>query len=126
MYGEIVRKLAPGETVRILVALDDARGEGRDGVLERVGVDPARVEFLRFPTDRGWTRDFGPDLRAPRHRRAEVAIARFRFNAWAKYPDWKKDDQVAERAAPRRSACRLRPRRAQRPAGRARGRAPST
>jgi agmatine deiminase len=28
-----------------------------------------------------------------------VAIARFRFNAWAKYPDWKKDDRVPERAA---------------------------
>src|SRR5438128_5751182 len=33
---------------------------------------------------------------------AEVAIIRFRFNAWAKYPDWKKDDQVPERVARRR------------------------
>src|SRR3989454_2900646 len=33
---------------------------------------------------------------------AEVAIVRFRFNAWAKYPDWKKDDQVPERVARRR------------------------
>ena len=31
--------------------------------------------------------------------RREVAIARFHFNAWAKYPDWKKDDRVPERAA---------------------------
>jgi agmatine deiminase len=31
----------------------------------------------------------------------EVAIARFHFNAWAKYPDWKKDDKIAERAARR-------------------------
>ena len=28
-----------------------------------------------------------------------MAIARFRFNGWAKYPDHRKDDQVAERAA---------------------------
>ena len=28
-----------------------------------------------------------------------MAIARFHFNAWAKYPDWKKDDRVPERAA---------------------------
>jgi agmatine deiminase len=30
-----------------------------------------------------------------------VAIARFRFNAWAKYPDWKKDDRIPERVAAR-------------------------
>src|SRR2546426_6899226 len=29
----------------------------------------------------------------------EVAIARFRFNAWAKYPDWKQDDRIPERVA---------------------------
>jgi agmatine deiminase len=29
----------------------------------------------------------------------EVAIARFHFNAWAKYPDWKKDDRMPERVA---------------------------
>src|SRR3989441_989828 len=28
-----------------------------------------------------------------------VAIARFRFNGWAKYPDWKKDDRIPERVA---------------------------
>jgi agmatine deiminase len=28
-----------------------------------------------------------------------VAIARFHFNAWAKYPDWKKDDRIPELAA---------------------------
>src|SRR5213078_1918425 len=31
--------------------------------------------------------------------RREVALARFRFNAWAKYPDWKKDDRIPERTA---------------------------
>src|SRR5207247_9192104 len=29
----------------------------------------------------------------------EVAIARFRFNAWAKYPEWKQDDRIPERVA---------------------------
>src|SRR5439155_19863518 len=28
-------------------------------------------------------------------------VARFHFHVWAKYPDWKKDDQVAERVAKR-------------------------
>ena len=52
--------------VRILVQSARARGRARGGCCERAGVDLGRVEFLRFPTDRGWTRDHGPDLRARR------------------------------------------------------------
>ena len=98
VYGEIVRKLAPAEKVRILVASRVHEARARR-VLGRLGVDAARVEFLRFPTDRGWTRDFGPVFVRGRGRRRELAIARFRFNAWAKYPDWRRDDRVPERAA---------------------------
>ncbi len=95
VYGEIVRKIAPGELLRILVN-DEPHESIARRVLARAGVDPARVEFFRFPTNRGWTRDFGPIF--VRHK-SEVAIARFRFNAWAKYKDWEKDDRVPERAA---------------------------
>jgi agmatine deiminase len=95
VYAEIARKLAPGELVRILVNSGVHERQAR-GVLARAGVDLARVEFFRFPTNRGWTRDFGPlFLRG----RGEVAVARFRFNAWAKYPDWKRDDAIPERVA---------------------------
>jgi agmatine deiminase len=97
VYGEIVRALAPGETVRILVP--NARHEAlARRILTRVGAPLGRIEFFRFPLDRGWTRDFGPIFVKDRAAR-EVAIARFRFNAWAKYPDWKKDDAVPERVA---------------------------
>ena len=100
VYGEIVRHLAVGETVRILVTgASEERAARR--VLERVGADLERVDFVRFPTDRGWTRDFGPWFLKRTAPRPEVAIARFRFNAWAKYPDWRKDDRVPERAARR-------------------------
>jgi agmatine deiminase len=53
---------------------------------------------LRFPTNRGWTRDFGPIFV---RRGGKLSIARFHFNAWAKYKDWKKDDQIPVRAARR-------------------------
>jgi agmatine deiminase len=101
VYGEIVRKLAPGETVRILVQSAEHERQARRA-LGRIGVDPACVEFLRLPTNRGWTRDFGPLFVRRAGPPPEIAIVRFRFNAWAKYPDWKKDDRVAERAARRR------------------------
>lgn len=107
VYGEIVRKLAPGEIVRILVN-SQAHERLARRVLQKAGVDLARVEFLRFPTNRGWTRDYGPIFvrnRLPPH---DVAIARFGFNAWAKYRDWKKDIRIPELAA-RKLRMELRP-----------------
>ena len=97
VYGEIVRALTRGEVVRILV--NSARHQAlASRILKQAGVDLARVDFLRFPTNRGWTRDFGPIfVRAAKGR----AIARFHFNAWAKYKDWKKDDKIPARAAKR-------------------------
>lgn len=99
VYGEIVRKLAPGEMVRILVNSTTHEASARRS-LSRPGVDLAGVEFFRIPTDRGWTRDSGPIfVRRDRPRRGELAIVRFRFNAWACYPNWHKDDAVPERVA---------------------------
>jgi agmatine deiminase len=98
VYGEIARSLAPGEIVRILVNSAEHERRARR-VLARVGVPFERLDFLRFPTNRGWTRDFGPCFVRRAGLPAEVAIAKFRFNGWAKYPDWKKDDRVPERAA---------------------------
>jgi agmatine deiminase len=100
VYGEIVRKIAPAEVVRILVNSSAHESLARI-VLKNVGVSMRRIQFLRFPTNRGWTRDFGPIFIKRSRPRPEIAIARFRFNAWARYPDWKKDDAIPERAAHR-------------------------
>jgi len=105
VYGEIVRKIAPSEIVRILVNSKQRQARARE-ILRRAGVNLARVQFFSFPTNRGWTRDFGPIFVRRRKPRREVAIVRFRFNGWARYPDWKKDDAVADRAA-RSLKCRL-------------------
>ncbi|HXF96082.1 MAG TPA: agmatine deiminase family protein [Gemmatimonadales bacterium] len=100
VYAEIVKKLAPGEVVRILV--DGAAHERQARrVLARAGVPAGRVECFRFPTNRGWTRDFGPIFVKRDGPAPELAIARFRFNAWAKYRDWKKDDRIPELVARR-------------------------
>jgi agmatine deiminase len=107
VYGEIVRKLAAGEIVRILVPSREHEAKAR-AILRRVGADTERVEYFRIPTDRGWTRDFGPICVRRAGRKPEVAVARFRFNGWAKYDDHHKDDQVAERAA-RALGLRVRP-----------------
>jgi agmatine deiminase len=101
VYGEIVRKLAPGEKVRIIV--DSAAREARARrVLGRAHAQLANVEFFRCPSDRGWSRDFGPICVRKPGPRPEVAIAKFRFTAWAKYANWHKDDRIAPAIAKRR------------------------
>lgn len=106
VYGEIVRKTAPGEIVRILVNSAAHELQARR-VLTKCGVDLGRVEFFRFPTNRGWTRDFGPIFV---RNAADVAIARFHFNAWAKYPDWQKDNKIAGLVAKRFKLRQVEPR----------------
>ncbi len=112
----MVRKIAPGEIVRILV---NNRTEEKLArlYLGRAGGDLTKVEFIVHPTNRGWTRDSGPifvrrkspkskvhpppskALRRTGSPKSETAIVHFHFNAWAKYDDWKKDRRVPETAA---------------------------
>ena len=98
-YGELVRKLAAGEIVRILVDSPAVETRARR-VLEAAGADLSQVEFYRWPTDRGWMRDSGPIFvsRTSRGRR-ERAIVHFHFNAWARYDNWQLDRRLPERAS---------------------------
>jgi agmatine deiminase len=96
VYAEIVRHLHRSERVRIEV--QDADAERRvQRLLRRAGIDLSRVDFFAFPTDRGWTRDHGPlFVRDPA---GQLVVADFRFNGWAKYDNWQRDDAVPARAA---------------------------
>jgi agmatine deiminase len=95
-HGEIVRKVCPGEVVRILVNSKADEKLARH-YLTRSGADVSRVEFVLHPTNRGWTRDTGPIF--VRRKKGETAIVHFHFNAWAKHDDWQKDRRVPETAA---------------------------
>lgn len=99
VYTEMVRRIGAGEIVRMLVDSAAAEKQARR-YLERSGVDSKRVDFVHHATNRGWTRDSGPVfVRRRAGRRSETAIVHFHFNAWAKYPDWRKDRRVPEAAA---------------------------
>jgi agmatine deiminase len=98
VYGEIVRRLAPAETVRALVE-SAAHEKSARRVLERVGVDSSAVEFFRVPTDRGWTRDAGPTFVRRERRKSDVAVVGFGFNGWARYADFRKDARVTGKLA---------------------------
>jgi agmatine deiminase len=96
VYAEIVRAISQGESVRALVE-SKAHEAGARRILARAGVDSSRVEFFRFPTDRGWTRDSGPAFLADGA--GKTAIARFGFNGWARYDDFRKDAKLSDRIA---------------------------
>ncbi|MGO9336503.1 MAG: agmatine/peptidylarginine deiminase [Terracidiphilus sp.] len=96
VYAEIVRLLSVREPVHILV--NDARAEERArSILDRGGAALDRVSFHQWPTNRVWTRDSGPIFVC--NGESRIAVTNWRFNAWAKYPDWQLDDQVPERVA---------------------------
>jgi agmatine deiminase len=112
VYGEMVRKIASGERVRILVR-HEAERKRAIRYLKPAGCDLKRVQFVTHPTNRGWTRDSGPIfVRRKRptpmnrelafniqHSTSNTAIVHFHFNAWAKYGNWQKDRKVPETAA---------------------------
>lgn len=88
VYGEIVRKLSHVERVRILVQ-DAETKQQATRVLRKAGACLQAVEFFECPTNRVWTRDYGPLF--VKNRGGEIALTRWRFNAWAKYDDWQCD-----------------------------------
>jgi agmatine deiminase len=94
LYAEIVRLLAARERVHLIV--EDAATERRvKSMLSRAGANLDRVNFHRWPTDRGWTRDSGPIF--VRNAKGRVALTNWRFNGWAKYDDWHLDDKLPGR-----------------------------
>jgi agmatine deiminase len=119
VYAEIVRNLVRHERVELIV--NDAAAERRiRKTLDRANALSKNVRFHRWPTNRIWVRDSGcifavsgrtiPPIdgmnregqftRAKKDLKEEPASANrglainFRFNAWAKYSNWKLDDQI--------------------------------
>jgi agmatine deiminase len=92
VYAEIVRHLSRSERMDLLVKDSGAEGAVRT-LLEQTSVDLGRIRFHHTPTDRVWTRDYAPIfLKGPA---GEVGVTDWQFNAWAKYPNWQRDDAVA-------------------------------
>lgn len=92
VYAEIVRHLHQGEEVRILV--NGPRGEcAARAVLEKVPLNWDRIAFWHIPTNRVWTRDYCPSFVTTAQ--GQLGLLDWRFNAWAKYLNWRRDDAVA-------------------------------
>jgi agmatine deiminase len=96
VYCEIVRHLSHVEDVHILVNDQLAEKRARK-MLHRQGANLARLHFHRWRTDRVWLRDSGPIF--VKNPNGETAITNWRFNAWAKYANWRNDDKIPAHVA---------------------------
>jgi agmatine deiminase len=91
VYCDIVRHLSQVEQVHILV--QDAAAETRaTNMLRRQGANFTRLHFHRWRTDRVWLRDSGPIF--VKNGNGEKSLTNWRFNAWAKYDNWRNDDKI--------------------------------
>jgi agmatine deiminase len=96
VYAEIVRHLSGVEDVHILV--NDLPAETRaTSMLRRAGANLARLHFHHWATDRVWLRDSGPIF--VKNPKGDLAITNWKFNAWAKYDNWHRDDQIPQHIA---------------------------
>jgi len=107
VYAEIVRALTRHERVNLVV-----RGPKMltrvEATLAAAGVDAVRVGYWELPTDRSWVRDSGPIVVV--NAAGERAVLDWRFNAWAKYTDWTRDDRLPKFVADQHGLRRWQPR----------------
>ena len=91
VYSEIASHLSESEKIKIIVNPGETRKRAED-FLRQESTDLANIEFYECPTDRSWIRDSGPFF--IKDASGKLGILDFRFNAWAKYPEWENDNLV--------------------------------
>ena len=120
VYAEIIRNLAKHEQVELILNDASAARQARR-VLERGDAFSSNIRFHRWATNRIWLRDSGcifltpqpgvarPDSRGrlSPHEPGSLAL-KFRFNAWAKYSNWRHDEKIGSLMAKAAHADELR------------------
>jgi len=99
VYAEIIRNLGRHERVELIVNNAAAARKARR-VLGRADALSDNIRFHHWPTNRVWLRDSGciflkPQAGSARLSPQENSLAlKFRFNAWAKYSNWRNDERI--------------------------------
>jgi agmatine deiminase len=119
VYAEIIRNLARHERVELIVNNASAARQARR-VLDRADAFSRNLRFHRWPTNRVWLRDSGciflkcgagtPAHEKPvQHKSGSPLALKFRFNAWAKYSNWRRDENIGSLMAKAAHANETRP-----------------
>ena len=91
VYAEIVRALAVEERVEILCH-DASLAESARSTIAAHGTAADGVRYHVVPTDRGWLRDSAPT--GVLDESGRPALLDWAFNGWAKYDNWRLDNEV--------------------------------
>ncbi|MCP4049393.1 MAG: agmatine deiminase family protein [bacterium] len=97
VFAEIVRHIVSGEQVCIIIQSESQKLKVRR-ILRDTAVDLTSVRFHIVKTDRSWIRDFGPVFLKDTVS-DETVVCNFKFNSWARYKEWQKDDLAAKKLA---------------------------
>jgi agmatine deiminase len=122
VYTEIIRNLARRERVELIVNNAAAERQARK-ILDRGNTSTKNIRFHRWPTNRVWLRDsgcifatefsehnareghgFSRAVKAPKKTGASASegsphAINFRFNAWAKYSNYRDDAKIGAQMA---------------------------
>ena len=93
VFAEIVRKIAEGEQVYIVVQ-DENNKQFALKCLTKVHAPISQITFVFAKTDRNWLRDSSPFF--VKNDKEKVIAIRFNFNAWAKYENYKLDRKIPQ------------------------------
>ncbi|HEV2697292.1 MAG TPA: agmatine deiminase family protein [Terriglobales bacterium] len=110
VYAEIIRYLSRYERVELIVK-DAAEEKLARKTLKRADALNEDIRFHRWPTNRVWTRDSGcAFVWCGEHTQAsQVRAIKWRFNAWAKYPNWQHDEKIGSLMAQAAGAQEIQP-----------------
>ncbi len=132
VYTEIIRNLARHERVELIVNNAAAERQVRK-ILDRANASSKNIHFHRWPTNRSWLRDSGcifctessghKDREGHDFSRADndpkktgalapegsLRATKFRFNAWAKYSNWRHDEKIGTQMATAAKAREIHP-----------------
>jgi len=118
VYDEIIRNLGRHERVDLIVNSSASQKQARK-VLDQANAWSKNVRFHRWPTNRVWMRDSGcsftgkqvagNDSPPPPGPRAVLSAVTWRFNAWAKYSNYQRDEKIGSLMAKAASASPIRP-----------------
>jgi agmatine deiminase len=95
VYAEIVRVLHAQERVEILCHNEDVKADAERKLTAHGVTGNYRLHVV--PNDRVWLRDSAPTGVIGDD--GKVALVNWRFNAWAKYPNYQRDAHVGEAVA---------------------------
>lgn len=96
VFTEMLRLITPHQRVGLFVRNAKTRARAME-MLDRAGVELAKIDMVEAPSNRGWMRDCGAIF--VRDAKGKKTALGFGFNGWAKYANHRLDAKLPEAMA---------------------------